>query len=163
MKKVLLSIILLSATVTLMAQPAKKGEPEGEPSKIESMISDLSTTQKNRIDVITRRSQKNIESYKHQLTAVRDSIKVLMDKKEDLSAIVLPLYEREARLQCAINKEYYLSKVAIDQVLTKKQYDELQSKMKTHRKRGAKEHGGQAKEDNQQQKPGASSGKTHKH
>ena len=102
--------------------------------KIENFISDLTPDQRIRIDLITRRSSKTIQIYKTQLGNVRDSIRSYMASPEDQSAILFPLYEREGMLLTEISKEYYRSKVAIDELLTPKQFQELHEKMANRRK-----------------------------
>lgn len=107
--------------------------------RIEQLVSNLTPEQKSRIDIITSRSSKNIAFYRTQLNAVRDSIRIYMDRHDDLSSIVFPLYERESMLTSEISKEYYRAKVAIDEVLTEQQFRELHNKMKQNKPRRPKQ------------------------
>ena len=44
---------------------------------------------------------------------------MFMDSDGDHSAVLFPLFEREAALQAAINREMYKGKLRVDEVLTK--------------------------------------------
>lgn len=144
MKQVLFFITLLALTATLSAQPGDSKSPKGqkprEEAKIETLVPDLTAAQKTRINLITRQTSKNIERLRKELDNVRDSIRSYMGSPTDHSAILFPLYDREGRLQAAISKEFYRSKVAVDQVLTPEQYKALNEKMKKqHPRHGKKE------------------------
>lgn len=106
--------------------------------EISDFISDLSKAQKAKIDLITKRTSKTVENYRHQLSILRDSIRSYMDSPNDHSAILFPLYEREGRLQAEISKEYYRSKAAIDALLTPEQYKILKEKMAKKRQSKSK-------------------------
>ena len=136
MKRIILTAIAICIAVAAAAQPVQKQPKPGDkkgPMKIEEFISDLSKTQKSKIDIITKRTAKNVDNYRQQLKAVRDSIRSYMDSPDDKSSILFPLYEREGRLQAEISKEYYRSKVEIDNVLTPEQYRTLKEKMSKNR------------------------------
>ena len=83
--------------------------------------------------MVTRRSKKIIDGYRKELKAVRDSVRIYMDKPGDQSAVIFPLYDRQSQLHNAIKKEYYRSKLAIDEVLTPEQYKELQKKFEENK------------------------------
>ena len=134
MKKFLSLILAISFVVTLSAQaPHRDGQHHGKKEKIEDVITDLTPQQKSKIDAITQRSSKNIESCRKQLHVVRDSIRLYMESREDNSSKVFPLYDREARLQAELSKEYYRTKVAVDAVLTPEQYTRFQQHVKSKR------------------------------
>ena len=135
MKRIIFTIIAICIAFTTMAQEPKqhKGANHKDNIKIEDFVSDLSAQQKSKIDAITRRSTKVIESYRKQLHSVRDSIRSYMSKADDLSEILFPLYDREGFLQSEISKEYYRTKVAIDKILTTEQCKQLREKLATRR------------------------------
>ena len=124
-------ILLLFATLLFSSLQAQNWsrEGKGKKEKIEEIITDLSPQQKSRIDAITQRSAKNIEHYRTQLDAVRDSIRRYMGLREDHSSVVFRLYDREGRLRSEMSKEYYRTKVAIDAVLTPEQFRRFQEQM----------------------------------
>ncbi|MBQ1408261.1 MAG: periplasmic heavy metal sensor [Bacteroidales bacterium] len=144
MKKIfLIASILLFSTVVVAQAPRGDARHNGKKEKIESIITDLTPQQKSRIDAITQKSSKNVEKYRSQLEAVRDSIRLLMIGREDKSSKLFPLYDREGRLQSELSKEYYRTKVAIDAVLTPEQYQRLRDNMDQRRQKGKqRKHGG---------------------
>ena len=138
MKRILFSAILICLALTAIAQPRGRhpqGHSQRDVMKIEEFVSDLSTTQKAKIDLITKRTSKNIETLRLQVKEVRDSIRTYMGTQEDRSDVLFPLYEREGRLQAELSKEYYRSKAAIDKVLTPDQYQKLREAMENSRLR----------------------------
>ncbi|MBP5189387.1 MAG: hypothetical protein J6031_00535 [Bacteroidales bacterium] len=132
MKHIIITVLLVCLAGGAMAQP-KGVQPKENNVGITDLISDLSKVQKSKIDLITKRTAKNVENYRSQLNAVRDSIRSYMDSPNDHSAVLFPLYEREGHLQAEISKEYYRSKVAIDAVLTPEQSKMLKEKMAKNR------------------------------
>lgn len=142
MKRILLlTTILLFSTALFAQMPNRDRRHKEKKEKIENIITDLTPQQKSRIDAITQRSTKNIERYRGQLEAVRDSLRIYMGSRDDNSDIVFRLYDREARLQSELSKEYYRTKVAIDAVLTPEQFRRLQERMDGMRqKKGSASH-----------------------
>ncbi len=131
-----LLLVLVCIAAGAAAQPGERMPKEhrgGQRPTIDQIVSNLSESQKARIDLITARSGKTIEFYRVQLKAVRDSIRSYMSSPDDNSVVLFPLYEREGMLMSEISKEYYRSKVAIDEVLTPEQYREMQEKMAKNR------------------------------
>lgn len=131
MKRTLFLIVALAFAFTLSAQAPHRGD--GKKESIEEIVTDLTPQQKSRIDAITQRSSKNVEKYRSQLKTVRDSIKLYMNRRDDNSAKVFPLYDREARIRAELSKEYYRTKVAIDAVLTPEQFRLFQQNMEKKR------------------------------
>lgn len=129
-------MFLLASALTLKAQQSTGyDETHGEDisvARINSIISNLSATQKTRIDLITRQSEKTIGQQLKQLEIVRDSIRMLLDQTEDMSSILFPLYEKEGHLHSSISKQYYSLKLAIDAILTPAQRAELHEYMKNY-------------------------------
>ena len=110
------------------------GQRNKENKKIEEFLTDLTATQKTRIDLVTRRSAKTIDFYRKQLHDLRDSIRVMMDDSRDRSAELFPLLEREGMLKSEISKEYYRTKVAIDEILTPEQIARLREQLAKKRR-----------------------------
>ena len=136
MKRLILTILAVSLTCIAFSQPGHRpadNRRDRANRPIEEFLTDLTATQKTRIDVITKRSGKTIEFYRKQLKDVRDSIRVLMDDTRDRTAELFPLFEREGLLKSEISKEYYRTKVAIDEILTPEQYARLREQMKAER------------------------------
>lgn len=137
MKRILLTITLIAATTALMA-PSHGPRPHhpdkgADGPKIEELVSDLTAAQKTRIDLITRKTQKNVEAIHARLDAVRDSIRSYMNSRDDHSDILFPLFDREANLQAELSKEIYRSKAAIDKVLTPEQFKKLHERMEANK------------------------------
>ncbi|MCR5065639.1 MAG: Spy/CpxP family protein refolding chaperone [Bacteroidales bacterium] len=134
------SIVNITPSISFAQASNREGRHHEQKEKIENIITDLTPQQKSKIDVITQRSSKNVEGYRKQLKAVRDSIRLFMDSRVDNSSKVFPLYEREGRLQAELSKEYYRTKVAIDAILTPEQFARFQQHMKSkHAKHAKKE------------------------
>lgn len=153
MKRTLLIIIAISFAASLAAQaPQGERRHRGQKEKIENIVTDLTPQQKSRIDAITQRSAKNIERYRTQLDAVRDSLRVFMSSREDNSKEVFRLYDREGRLQAELSKEYYRTKVAIDAILTPEQFARMQEQMASKRQKRAPQSPSSKKHNNEKSK-----------
>lgn len=109
---------MLTMTTAMAQRP--KGAPDG-PRDITKMVSDLSSSQKKRLDAITDESKSRIDALRTQRRAVRDSIAMYIQRDGDQSEALFPLFEREAQLQSRISREMYMTKVRIDEVLTPEQ------------------------------------------
>ena len=103
------------------------------PPDISAIVSDLTPAQKKKIDQITKESQESIRQLEESLHGVRDSIRLFMDRYEDNSKQMIPLIDREAQLQAAINKTKYRTKCAVNKVLTQEQYKQVVSHARKHR------------------------------
>ena len=138
MKRVLILICFTALALSAVAQnerPRNRENDRNKDPKITELVSNLTATQKTRIEAITRQSGKTIDGYKKQLDAVRDSIRSYMSVQKDQSKALFPLFEREAYLQSQISKAYYKAKVDIDKILTPEQYRELREKTVAARKK----------------------------
>lgn len=93
---------------------------------ITELVSDLSSSQKRKIDAISSESKSRVDKLRKQQKEVRDSIGIIMEREGDQSKIIYTLFDREARLQVQISREMYSAKVQIDQILTAEQRQELQ-------------------------------------
>lgn len=89
--------------------------------EVTEMVGNLSATQKRKIESISKESKQRVDNLRKQQKAVKDSIAMFMDREGDQSEVLYPLFEREAALHAAIDREMYAGKVRIDEVLTKEQ------------------------------------------
>ncbi len=121
----LLSFLLIMGGTHAVAQHKQHCKSELPSDHISCVVKDLSAKQKRQIDAISKEYSPNLKTLKKELSAVRDSIHVYMDKQADCSAIILPLMERESILQLKLNKELYKMKLRLDKVLTEEQYNTL--------------------------------------
>ena len=138
MKKIFLIAMMAFAVIgTANAQHPCKGMPEKECDKhpdITEMVSDLSSAQKRKLETITKESKERMEPLRKMQTMVRDSINMLMEREGDYTKVIFPLFDRDARLQSEISREMYLTKIRIDQVLTKEQRQELAKERQKHKR-----------------------------
>lgn len=121
MKKYITLAILMALAIPLAAQHdgprhEKKARPE-----ISEIVSDLSAPQKRKIENITRQSRERIDNLRAKKRAVSDTIARLIEQEGDHSSQLNPLFEHEAYLQVAINREMYATKLRIDEILTREQ------------------------------------------
>lgn len=133
MKKYLVIAILIAFQMPLMAQGEGKHHRQKVRPEISELVSDLTTTQKRKLDVINQDSRERVSGLRKQQRAVRDSIKYYMEMEGDQSKAIYPLFEREAQLQAAVSREMYSTKLRVDEVLTPTQRQELR---KASRKKG---------------------------
>ncbi len=142
MKKILtiaaIGLFALQCSFCLAQRPHREGPhghgPEKHP-EITEIISDLTSAQKSKLEVISNESKKRIEELRKEQKAVCEKISQLMDMEGDHSKELNPLFDREARLQAEISREMYATKVRFDQVLTKEQRKELKDSRKKHKMR----------------------------
>ncbi len=137
MKLIVALAAFTMASLVSVAQPPKGrqvNEPDGRP-RVEEVLTDLTATQRTRIDVITRRAKKESDVYQKRLNGVADSIRILMDEGKDNSAKLFPLFEQEGRLQAEINKIFYRARLEMDAILTPEQINAI----KTYRENSQKQ------------------------
>lgn len=108
----------------------------GKHPEITELVSDLSSSQKSKLETISNDSRKRVDHLRGQQKAVRDSINRYIEMESDQSKKLYPLFDREARLQVEISREMYATKVRIDQVLTPAQRKELNACCKKQNARG---------------------------
>lgn len=124
MKKYIFLVIAIILALPLAAQhdkrPAHKQQPE-----LTEIVKDLSAIQKRKVETITRDSKERIDTLRKQQQAAHDSIVLFLEREGDQSRTLYPLFDREARLQVAISREMYATKLRIDEVLTKEQRQTL--------------------------------------
>lgn len=138
MKQIIL-LSLLAIVIPCMAQRPYDDNGKDQPLKLEEYIPDLKTSQRTRLDIITRRTEAQVKECKAQLRTVRDSIRMYMDMPGDQSSKVYPLFDRESQLIGKMSRVYYQSKLDIDAVLTPEQITSLHERIeKEHTARRAK-------------------------
>lgn len=129
MKKHIVAILLLALTLPLAAQQHDGRQPDKKRrADITELVSDLSAPQKRKIENISKESKALIDDLRQQQNAVRDSIRLFMDREGDQSTRLYPLFDREAQLQVAVSREMYATKLRIDAVLTADQRAALRSR-----------------------------------
>ena len=126
--------IFIIATVMALALPVAAQHPGGKHhdkkhKEITELVSDLSATQKRKIDAVSRQSKERVSALRDQQKAVRDSIGMFIDREGDQSRSLYPLFDREAQLQAAISREMYSTKVKVDALLTNEQRSELKKRL----------------------------------
>ena len=125
MKKVVFSLLMTMIVVAVNAQPNHSKRRESSTKVVSELVSGLTSLQKQQIETIRQESSAKVSQFRKQQKMVKDSIKLFMDKDGDQSAMLFPLFDREAFLQVQINREMYNGKVKIDAILTEKQRAEL--------------------------------------
>ena len=138
MKKILPLAIALLFGMSLSAQRTVDHRHGDKRPDITQLVSNLTDSQKSKLETITSESRQRVEKLRSQQKAVRDSIASYMDREGDQSKYLYPLFDREARLQAEIAREMYITKVRIDEVLTKEQRQEFHKASKAQRKKHAK-------------------------
>lgn len=138
MKKLLFIVVIFSIfnfqLSTCFAQNDRHS-PENKPRhEISDLVGDLSVVQKRKIDNISRDSKERVDALRQQQQSVRDSIHLFMEREGDQSREIFPLFEREARLQVAVNREMYTTKLRIDEVLKPEQRQALRNASRNHNK-----------------------------
>ncbi len=117
--KVVIFSLMLALALPLMAQNHQHHKEHHR--DISEMVSDLSQSQKKKLDAITEASRQRVNALRAQQKAVCDSITNYINMEGDHSRELFPLFDREAKLQCEISREMYATKVRIDEVLTPQQ------------------------------------------
>lgn len=127
-------LLLLALSAGLYAQRSVDEDYQNQKDRIEQFIPDLKSSQKTRLDIITRRYESRIKDLKSELKEVRDSIRSYMGEGTDRRDVLFPLFERESLLMLSLNKTYYMMKLDIDAVLTPEQTAVMRSRMEAQRK-----------------------------
>lgn len=117
-KPILIAVAAIFVFTPSMAQRPKDG---GGHRDITNIVSDLSASQKKKLDAINEESKKTVDALRAQQKAVRDSIAMYIHREGDNSRILYPLFDREAQIQSSISREMYSTKIKIDAVLTAEQ------------------------------------------
>lgn len=141
MKKILFSTAIITLfTFYFSFSQAQRPHDEKHQARpdITELVSDLSSSQKSKIETLSNESKERVEKLRKQQHAIRDSIRLYMDREGNQSKHLYPLFDREAKLQAEISREMYATKVRIDEVLTKEQRAEFQKAIKKQRKHHGK-------------------------
>lgn len=135
--KRILSVLLLSLAIASPVVLRADDHPHKQkkcPSDVASIVTDLSAAQKKKIEQISKEGKERIHQLEGLQRQVRDSIRMYMDKYEDNSKILYPLFDREGKIETDINKEKYRIKTAINKILTPDQHKQLVEHFrKTHK------------------------------
>lgn len=140
MKRILsitvIAAVALQCSLCFAQRPQREGRERhhGQRPDITELVSDLSSSQKSKLETITADSKKRVDGLRKQQKVLRDSIGSLMDREGDQTKALFPLFDREAKLQAEISREMYTTKVRIDQVLSVDQRKELKTNGKKHKK-----------------------------
>ena len=125
MKKPAILILTVLLGFAASAQPDNKRHGGPKHKGIAELVGDLTSAQKHQVESISKESAAKVSELRSRQKTVKDSIRLFMDKDGDQSAVLYPLFDREASLQVQINREMYHGKVRIDAVLTDEQRAEL--------------------------------------
>ncbi|MBQ7711306.1 MAG: hypothetical protein IJT39_05705 [Bacteroidales bacterium] len=135
--KRILSVLLLSLAIASPVVLRADDHPHKQkkcPPDVASIVTDLSAAQKKKIEQISKEGKERINQLEGLQRQVRDSIRMYMDKYEDNSKILYPLFDREGKIETDINKEKYRIKTAINKILTPDQHKQLVEHFrKTHK------------------------------
>lgn len=134
MKKTLsLAIVILACTALVAQKPSVERREQKRPD-ITQFVSNLTDSQKAKLETITSESRQRVDKLRARQQAVNDSIALYMDREGDQTKYLYPLFDRSAKIQAEISREMYATKVRIDKVLTKEQRAEFQKASKEQKK-----------------------------
>lgn len=135
MKKIIILALALVFAAPLMAQHGGPQHGKQRQVSVSELVDDLSSPQKHKIETISQKSKERVDALRKQQHAVRDSIALFMDRDGDQSKTLYPLFDREAKLKAAIDREMYTTKRQIDEVLTPQQRAALREKLRREHSR----------------------------
>lgn len=132
MKKITLIFLLVLFALPLSAQ--HEGDRQHRKHRdVTEIVQDLNAVQKRKVENISNESRERVAALRKQQRAVHDSIVMFMEREGDQSQVLYPLFEREAKLQTAINREMYATKLRIDEVLKPEQREALRAASRKHK------------------------------
>ena len=102
-------------------QPANSQQNAHRRTEVAEIVGDLSPQQKRKVENISNASRTKVDELRKRKHIVCDSIAALMGREGDRRRELFPLFDQEAQLQVAINREMYDCKCRIDEVLTAEQ------------------------------------------
>ena len=137
MKRIIILAILFALTLPLSAQHEGRRPPKKQ-HEVTEIVQDLNAVQKRKVETISKDSRERVDALRKQQRAVRDSIGMFMEREGDQSRELFPLFEREAKLQVAISREMYTTKLRIDEVLKPEQREALRNACRKDKHNGAK-------------------------
>jgi hypothetical protein len=132
MKKITLIFLLVLFALPLSAQH-EDAHRHGRHRDVTEIVKDLNAMQKRKVENISNESRERVAALRKQQRAVHDSIVMFMEREGDQSQVLYPLFEREAKLQTAINHEMYATKLRIDEVLKPEQREALRAASRKHK------------------------------
>lgn len=132
MKKITLILLMALFTLPLAAQH-EDAHRHGRHRDVTEIVKDLNAMQKRKVENISNESRERVAALRKQQHAVHDSIVMFMEREGDQSQVLYPLFEREAKLQTAINREMYATKLRIDEVLKPEQREALRAASRKHK------------------------------
>jgi hypothetical protein len=132
MKKITLIFLLVLFALPLSAQH-EDAHRHGRHRDVTEIVKDLNAVQKRKVENISNESRERVAALRKQQRAVHDSIVMFMEREGDQSQVLYPLFEREAKLQTAINREMYATKLRIDEVLKPEQREALRAASRKHK------------------------------
>ena len=125
MKNKIIAIVIMLLVALPVAQAQRHGRNHERNKDVTQLVSDLSQSQKKKLDAITEQSKARVSELRGKQQAVRDSIRMYMNMEGDQSEKLFPLFDKETLLQRDISREMYSTKVKVDQVLTAAQRKQL--------------------------------------
>ena len=137
MKRIIILAILFAVALPLSAQHEGK-RPHKKQREVTELVQDLNAVQKRKIESISKDSRERVDALRRQQRAVHDSIVMYMEREGDQSAALYPLFDREAKLQVAVSREMYTTKLRIDEVLKPEQRESLRNACRKDKHSGAK-------------------------
>lgn len=135
MKRIVLLAVLCAVALPLSAQHER---PHKKQREVTELVQDLNAVQKRKIESISKDSRERVDALRRQQRAVHDSIVMYMEREGDQSAALYPLFDREAKLQVAVSREMYTTKLRIDEVLKPEQREALRSACRKDKPAGKK-------------------------
>lgn len=132
MKRITLLLLFLALFAMPLAAQHEEAHRHGKHRDVTEIVQDLNAVQKRKVENISKESRERVAALRKQQRAVHDSIVLLMEREGDQSQELYPLFEREAKLQTAINREMYAAKLRIDEVLKPEQREALRAASRKH-------------------------------
>lgn len=138
MKNIIFVVMLVLLVSSAVAQRPSDKSKHKEHFRIENIVSDLSASQKKRLNTIYDEDHKAIEKLRNEQKTVRDSIQTYIEMSGDHTAQLNPLFERESSLQAAISKQMYATRLRIEDVLTDEQNAQVRKYFKEKKEKDNK-------------------------
>lgn len=138
MKNIIFVVMLVLLVSSAVAQRPSDKSKHKEHFRIENIVSDLSASQKKRLNTIYDEDHKAIEKLRNEQKTVRDSIQTYIEMSGDHTAQLNPLFDRESSLQAAISKQMYATRLRIEDVLTDEQNAQVRKYFKEKKEKDNK-------------------------
>ena len=138
MKNIIFVVMLVLLVSSAVAQRPSDKSKHKEHFRIENIVSDLSASQKKRLNTIYDEDHKAIEKLRNEQKTLRDSIQTYIEMSGDHTAQLNPLFDRESSLQAAISKQMYATRLRIEDVLTDEQNAQVRKYFKEKKEKDNK-------------------------